>query len=91
MGSCTWSFVVLCLWQALKEALAHIRVCSRLEGLLLKKKILNNGDTPEVHAQKVCFQYTLHSSFSKVALCFFAFVFGYVIGTTNKFHGTSFN
>lgn len=41
--------------QALKEALAHIRVCSRLEGLLLKKKFLNNGDTPEVHAQKVCF------------------------------------
>ncbi|XP_041000390.1 uncharacterized protein LOC121246335 [Juglans microcarpa x Juglans regia] len=39
--------------EALKEALAHIRVCSRLEGLLLKKKFLNNGDTPEVHAQKV--------------------------------------
>lgn len=49
------SFVVPCLWQALKEALAQIRVCSRLEGLLLKKKFLNNGDTPEVHAQKVCF------------------------------------
>ncbi|KAK4579001.1 hypothetical protein RGQ29_028886 [Quercus rubra] len=39
--------------EALKEALAQIRVCSRLEGLLLKKKFLNNGDTPEVHAQKV--------------------------------------
>ncbi|KAB1217994.1 hypothetical protein CJ030_MR3G014596 [Morella rubra] len=43
----------LATMEALKEALAHIRVCSRLEGLLLKKKILNNGDTPEVHAQKV--------------------------------------
>ncbi|KAK3018513.1 hypothetical protein RJ639_003686 [Escallonia herrerae] len=39
--------------EALKEALAHIRVCSTLEGLLLKKKALSNGDSPEVHAQKV--------------------------------------
>ncbi|XP_062155416.1 uncharacterized protein LOC133863483 [Alnus glutinosa] len=39
--------------EALKEALAQIRFCSRLEGLLLKKKFLNNGDTLEVHAQKV--------------------------------------
>ncbi|XP_015877040.3 uncharacterized protein LOC107413570 [Ziziphus jujuba] len=39
--------------KALKEALAQIRVCSRLEGLLLKKKFLNTGDSPDVHAQKV--------------------------------------
>jgi hypothetical protein len=39
--------------EALKEALARIRDCSKLEGLLLKKKSLNNGDSPEVHAQKV--------------------------------------
>ncbi|KAI4351153.1 hypothetical protein L6164_005536 [Bauhinia variegata] len=39
--------------EALKEALAQIRICSKLEGLLLKKKVLNNGDSPEVHAQKV--------------------------------------
>ncbi|PQQ16497.1 rootletin [Prunus yedoensis var. nudiflora] len=38
---------------ALKEALAQVRACSRLEGLLLKKKLLNNGDSPEIHAQKV--------------------------------------
>ncbi|KAH7547992.1 hypothetical protein ACOSP7_032700 [Xanthoceras sorbifolium] len=37
----------------LKEALTHIRVCSRLDGLLLKKKLLSNGDSPEIHAQKV--------------------------------------
>ncbi|KAI3458705.1 hypothetical protein Pfo_015368 [Paulownia fortunei] len=37
----------------LKEALAHIRVCSRLEGLLLKKKALKYGDTAEIHSQKV--------------------------------------
>ncbi|WOG96217.1 hypothetical protein DCAR_0415550 [Daucus carota subsp. sativus] len=37
----------------LKEALAHIRICSRLEGLLLKKKSLGNGDSLEVHTQKV--------------------------------------
>ncbi|XWS66082.1 hypothetical protein CRYUN_Cryun05aG0169900 [Craigia yunnanensis] len=39
--------------EALKEALAQIRICSTLEGILLKKKSLNNGDSPEVHAQKV--------------------------------------
>ncbi|XP_055801159.1 sporulation-specific protein 15-like isoform X2 [Solanum dulcamara] len=39
--------------EALKAALAHIRVCSRLEGLLLKKKSLKYGDSPEVHSQKV--------------------------------------
>ncbi|XP_043696578.1 uncharacterized protein LOC122647159 isoform X2 [Telopea speciosissima] len=38
---------------ALKEALAEVRLCSRLEALLLKKKSLNNGDSPEIHAQKV--------------------------------------
>ncbi|XP_059628204.1 uncharacterized protein LOC132271003 [Cornus florida] len=39
--------------QALKEALAHIRVCSKLEGLLLKKKSISSGDSSEIHAQKV--------------------------------------
>ncbi|KAF3636560.1 putative centromere-associated protein E-like isoform X2 [Capsicum annuum] len=39
--------------EVLKEALAHIRVCSKLEGLLLKKKTLKYGDSPEVHVQKV--------------------------------------
>lgn len=39
--------------EALKEALAQIRICFRLEGLLLKKKNLNFGDSPEIHALKV--------------------------------------
>ncbi|CAJ1977736.1 unnamed protein product [Sphenostylis stenocarpa] len=39
--------------EALKIALAQIRICARLEALLLKKKNLSNGDSPEVHAQKV--------------------------------------
>ncbi|KAI9387691.1 hypothetical protein POPTR_010G212900v4 [Populus trichocarpa] len=39
--------------EALKEALAQIRICSRLEGLLLKKNTLNLGDSPDIHAQKV--------------------------------------
>ncbi|CAJ2631076.1 unnamed protein product [Trifolium pratense] len=39
--------------EALKVALGQIRICSRLEGLLLKKKNISNGDSPEVHAQKV--------------------------------------
>ncbi|MBA0671225.1 hypothetical protein Goklo_029664 [Gossypium klotzschianum] len=38
---------------ALREALADIRNCSTLEKILLKKKSLNNGDSPEIHAQKV--------------------------------------
>jgi len=42
-------------FQALKIALAQIRICSRLEALLLKKKNLSNGDSPEIHAQKVHF------------------------------------
>ncbi|CAH9065411.1 unnamed protein product [Cuscuta europaea] len=39
--------------EALKEALVLIRVCSKLEELLLKKKTLKYGDSPEIHAQKV--------------------------------------
>lgn len=39
--------------QALKIALAQIRICSRLEALLLKKKNSSNGESPEIHAQKV--------------------------------------
>lgn len=39
--------------EALKEALVLIRICSKLEALLLKKKTLKYGDSPEVHAQKV--------------------------------------
>ncbi|OIW06817.1 hypothetical protein TanjilG_03712 [Lupinus angustifolius] len=45
--------VTTAMLEALKGALAHIRICTRLEGLLLKKKTLSNGDSPEVHAQKV--------------------------------------
>ncbi|OVA03563.1 hypothetical protein BVC80_1651g68 [Macleaya cordata] len=40
--------------EALKEALSEVRLCSRLEALLLQKKSLNNGDSPEVHSQKAC-------------------------------------
>ncbi|CAL0316264.1 unnamed protein product [Lupinus luteus] len=39
--------------ESLKGALAHVRICSKLEGLLLKKKSLSSGDSPEIHAQKV--------------------------------------
>ncbi|XP_016646808.1 PREDICTED: coiled-coil domain-containing protein 18 isoform X1 [Prunus mume] len=37
----------------LKEALVEIQLCSRLEDLLLKKKSLSNGDSPEMHCEKV--------------------------------------
>lgn len=39
--------------EALKGALAEVRLCSKLEGLLLKKKHTNVGDTVEIHTQKV--------------------------------------
>ncbi|RVW98864.1 hypothetical protein CK203_024016 [Vitis vinifera] len=45
--------IVLFFWQALKEALAQILLCSQVEALLLKKKSLRTGDSPEVHAEKV--------------------------------------
>lgn len=39
--------------EALKGALAEVRLCSKLEGLLLKKKHTNAGDSVEIHSQKV--------------------------------------
>lgn len=39
--------------KALEETLGQIELCSTLESLLLKKKSLSNGDSPELHAQKV--------------------------------------
>ncbi|XP_050379478.1 uncharacterized protein LOC126796796 [Argentina anserina] len=37
----------------LKAALVEIQLCSRLESLLLKQKSLSNGDSPELHTEKV--------------------------------------
>ncbi|KAJ8438440.1 hypothetical protein Cgig2_004550 [Carnegiea gigantea] len=39
--------------EALKDALSKTRMCSKLESLLLEKKAIRNGDSPESHAQKV--------------------------------------
>ncbi|KAK1320369.1 hypothetical protein QJS10_CPA03g01428 [Acorus calamus] len=39
--------------EALREALAETRQCSRLETLLVKKKSINSGDSLEIHSQKV--------------------------------------
>ncbi|KMZ64655.1 hypothetical protein ZOSMA_356G00150 [Zostera marina] len=39
--------------EALIESLADIRVCSKLEALLLKKKSINTGDSQDIHSQKV--------------------------------------
>ncbi|WOG96543.1 hypothetical protein DCAR_0415879 [Daucus carota subsp. sativus] len=53
----------------LKESMAKFKLCSKLETLLLRKKYLNNGDSPEIHAQKVdklkVLSESLHSSTSK--------------------------
>ncbi|CAL9078363.1 unnamed protein product [Musa textilis] len=39
--------------EALKKALAEVRICSRFEGLLLKKKKIKSGESLEIHSQKV--------------------------------------
>ncbi|XP_020535869.1 uncharacterized protein LOC105636363 isoform X2 [Jatropha curcas] len=39
--------------KALEEALGQIELCSALESLLLKKKSLRNGDSPDLHAEKI--------------------------------------
>ncbi|CAN6471182.1 unnamed protein product [Victoria cruziana] len=39
--------------KALKDTLEEVRMCSTLEGLLLKKKLINIGDSPEIHSQKI--------------------------------------
>ncbi|KAM0953268.1 hypothetical protein DsansV1_C02g0022251 [Dioscorea sansibarensis] len=49
----TSSDTVLPTVEALENALAEIQLCSRLEMLLLKKKFIKNGDSPESHSQKV--------------------------------------
>ncbi|GAB2272440.1 hypothetical protein Dimus_007266 [Dionaea muscipula] len=39
--------------EAVKEALGQVRVYSKLKALLLEKKAIHGGDSPEVHTQKV--------------------------------------
>ncbi|GAB2263999.1 hypothetical protein Droror1_Dr00026133 [Drosera rotundifolia] len=39
--------------EALKEALAQVRIYSKLKALLLEKKAIQTGDSPESHAEKV--------------------------------------
>lgn len=39
--------------EALKEEIAQVQLCSKLEALLLRKKSLSNGDSPKLHAEKV--------------------------------------
>ncbi|CAL9123438.1 unnamed protein product [Musa textilis] len=42
------------LVEVLKEALAEVYLCSRLEALLLRKKSIKNGESPDIHSQKAC-------------------------------------
>ncbi|KAL8210518.1 hypothetical protein R6Q57_004955 [Mikania cordata] len=55
--------------EVIKESVSPIRLCCRLESLLLKKRLLNSGDTPKAHAHKVeklkVLSESLHSSASK--------------------------
>jgi hypothetical protein len=39
--------------QALRNALAEARLCSKMESIALKKKTISTGDSSEVHSQKV--------------------------------------
>ncbi|XP_020583017.1 uncharacterized protein LOC110026427 [Phalaenopsis equestris] len=45
--------MTLLTMEALKGTLAEVRLCFRIEALLLKKKTINPGDSPEIHYQKV--------------------------------------
>lgn len=56
---CPYGFLIVLLLQDLKDASAQVSLCSRLEKLLLKKKLLNNGDSPDLHAQKVWVSFLL--------------------------------
>uniref|UniRef100_A0A9I9CG91 Uncharacterized protein n=1 Tax=Cucumis melo TaxID=3656 RepID=A0A9I9CG91_CUCME len=38
----------------LQEILSQVQLCSKLEELLLKKKLFNDGDSPQLHAEKFC-------------------------------------
>lgn len=51
--------------QNLKAALVEIQLCSRLEALLLKKKSLNSGDSPELHSEKVSVSCHISSSIKR--------------------------
>lgn len=39
--------------ETIKEEIAQVQLCSKLEALLLRKKSLSNGDSQELHAEKV--------------------------------------
>ncbi|CAN6358639.1 unnamed protein product, partial [Urochloa humidicola] len=47
--------------EAFKEALSEVRLCSRVEELLLKKKSITPGDSLEIHSQKACLYLSLDS------------------------------
>lgn len=77
------------LCQALKEALARIRICSKIEGLLLKKKALKSGDTPEIHAQKVYVFISFCLSLGSVCVCICGCYLS-ISSLTKLFHLSSF-
>ncbi|XP_038720757.1 myosin-3 [Tripterygium wilfordii] len=52
----------------LKDALGQIKLYSKLEALLLKKKYLSNGDSPKLHAQKADKLKVLSESLVNLAL-----------------------
>lgn len=47
------NLIAFVFMQAVEETLEQIELCFTLETLLLKKKSLSNGDSPELHAGKV--------------------------------------
>ncbi|KAK9126883.1 hypothetical protein Scep_015729 [Stephania cephalantha] len=61
--------------EVLKVALAEVRLCSRLEALLLQKKSLFAGDSPDIRSQKIdklkVLSQSLASSMSKAGKVYF--------------------
>ncbi|GER28650.1 hypothetical protein STAS_04456 [Striga asiatica] len=52
----------------LKEALEHFKLCSRLEELLLQKKLIKNWDSPAAHSKKIDKLKVLSESLASSAL-----------------------
>lgn len=53
----------------MKEALAELQLCSRLEELTLKKISISIGDSVEMHSEKACL--LIFSFYSKDYFCCF--------------------
>lgn len=60
------------LWyclQGFKKAVSEVRLCSRMEELLLKKKSIHPGDSLETHFEKAWCSYYFKINFTSIFCC----------------------